>query len=96
MLLCFVSCKSVFQFHKGTIKTSSAPYITATDINFNSIKVQLKRFTAFVTLTFDNFNSIKVQLKPTILSLLLNVLLHFNSIKVQLKQSNIVQLIYYF
>ena len=33
----------VFQFHKGTIKTSCIAVSQGTSIYFNSIKVQLKR-----------------------------------------------------
>ena len=33
---------SIFQFHKGTIKTSQSSYNKHPPYNFNSIKVQLK------------------------------------------------------
>ena len=54
----------IFQFHKGTIKTSVTRHREADGINFNSIKVRLKHY-SIVPLTFEqyNFNSIKVRLK---------------------------------
>ncbi len=32
----------LFQFHKGTIKTTSTNYVNRVYVNFNSIKVRLK------------------------------------------------------
>ncbi len=53
-----------FQFHKGTIKTDYASSIDPFNLNFNSIKVQLKQNFELVQRVHQlNFNSIKVQLK---------------------------------
>ena len=56
----------LFQFHKGTIKTSLKMFLSMTlKSNFNSIKVRLKLIFCVVTLPCHmNFNSIKVRLKP--------------------------------
>ena len=56
---------SIFQFHKGTIKTFTLTLETSVLSDFNSIKVQLKHTQASGKAGYaDNFNSIKVQLKP--------------------------------
>ena len=54
-----------FQFHKGTIKEGSIAAATASLlVNFNSIKVQLKRGgVGHFGRLLRYFNSIKVQLK---------------------------------
>ena len=70
----------IFQFHKGTIKTSVTRHREADGINFNSIKVRLKHY-SIVPLTFEqyNFNSIKVRLKQNVLnSFLVIVLFQFH------------------
>ena len=54
----------LFQFHKGTIKTTKTFLVIIRLRNFNSIKVQLKL--NLLDMRFSNlpyFNSIKVQLK---------------------------------
>ena len=54
----------VFQFHKGTIKTSSQKAKACRLLHFNSIKVRLKRIIARLNSLYDaDFNSIKVRLK---------------------------------
>ena len=55
----------IFQFHKGTIKTSVIIFIyKIVSSYFNSIKVQLKHYEFnHVPFSQKNFNSIKVQLK---------------------------------
>ena len=56
---------SVFQFHKGTIKTGLFAQDKTPETHFNSIKVQLRQ--PYEELNHDNhtyFNSIKVQLRP--------------------------------
>ena len=53
-----------FQFHKGTIRTSSSNQPTALQVNFNSIKVQLERLISLCErLNYVDFNSIKVRLE---------------------------------
>ena len=53
-----------FQFHKGTIKTLPLLGLHPILINFNSIKVRLKRSTQnIVAAANSHFNSIKVRLK---------------------------------
>ena len=55
---------SVFQFHKGTIKTRKANIFSADNWDFNSIKVRLKLKTDFsINVQVNYFNSIKVRLK---------------------------------
>ena len=56
--------RSLFQFHKGTIKTKMQDFATAENWNFNSIKVRLKRsFVGTSKTCMQYFNSIKVRLK---------------------------------
>ena len=58
------SLLSLFQFHKGTIRTKAHAIILRVASDFNSIKVQLERvdfLDAFLVLL--HFNSIKVQLE---------------------------------
>ena len=75
-----------FQFHKGTIKTRSLSLCSYTTMDFNSIKVQLRR-----KITKEYAMQILFQFhKGTIKTLSLSSLhifhlLHFNSIKVQLR-----------
>ena len=59
---------SLFQFHKGTIKTQVHLAAYSCYLYFNSIKVRLKLFT-FLPLkaVAYHFNSIKVRLKPSAL-----------------------------
>ena len=55
----------IFQFHKGTIRTTHNMSFDSNTTNFNSIKVRLER--ANYLLVFGatkNFNSIKVRLEP--------------------------------
>ena len=62
--------KSVFQFHKGTIRTVYVEKKLSRTDNFNSIKVQLEHRSRYpFGMTYSDFNSIKVQLE-------LNVTLH--------------------
>ena len=62
----WLSRKSRFQFHKGTIKTPCfADGVIAPIRNFNSIKVRLKQeFLVAYQEENTDFNSIKVRLKP--------------------------------
>ena len=54
----------IFQFHKGTIKTTIPKSWLELYIYFNSIKVRLKPFDEHLGIhDFQNFNSIKVRLK---------------------------------
>ena len=54
----------LFQFHKGTIKTTDDREQVKQNNNFNSIKVQLKPGSDVDLVSFyTHFNSIKVQLK---------------------------------
>ncbi len=78
---------SVFQFHKGTIRTSAKVARVTSLFHFNSIKVQLEliRVNALGDDSFD-FNSIKVQLELTCHTVTCSRLRYFNSIKVQLEQ----------
>ena len=58
------TCNRIFQFHKGTIRTSFILLGPSLVMYFNSIKVQLEPVS--VTLNWEptsNFNSIKVQLE---------------------------------
>ena len=56
----------LFQFHKGTIKTTVLPSTLSTFAHFNSIKVRLKLIILQVFYhVLSNFNSIKVRLKPS-------------------------------
>ena len=55
---------SIFQFHKGTIRTHVLGFYVRFGSNFNSIKVQLEPNNADDDqLYVGNFNSIKVQLE---------------------------------
>ena len=56
-----------FQFHKGTIRTSPESIPRASQVYFNSIKVQLE-LEVFCEVGAEpiNFNSIKVQLEQII------------------------------
>ena len=65
---------SLFQFHKGTIKTMSLPIKMVLVLNFNSIKVRLKPAT-FQPLSFPSpdFNSIKVRLKPAVIKTIMSI-----------------------
>ena len=54
---------SLFQFHKGTIKTDEMRARIAQLAYFNSIKVRLKPKLAVGAPLMPNFNSIKVRLK---------------------------------
>ena len=78
--------KSIFQFHKGTIKTCEDPRKTLRVQNFNSIKVQLRRSVyRSIGSQMVYFNSIKVQLRPLLERQRLYTDADFNSIKVQLR-----------
>ena len=54
---------SLFQFHKGTIRTRSPSGLPLTITDFNSIKVQLEHLRVSFVSAKLNFNSIKVQLE---------------------------------
>ena len=54
---------TVFQFHKGTIKTFLFSSIFRKITHFNSIKVRLKRSPSTTNTANHYFNSIKVRLK---------------------------------
>ena len=57
--------QSIFQFHKGTIRTECLARLLQVFCHFNSIKVQLERgAVVLIFLYLNNFNSIKVQLEP--------------------------------
>ena len=45
---------SVFQFHKGTIRTEKTVTLTNDDVNFNSIKVRLEP----ILLLYPQFNNL--------------------------------------
>ena len=56
--------KLIFQFHKGTIRTTAIPLQSKKQVNFNSIKVRLERLILlFAIFQSFNFNSIKVRLE---------------------------------
>ena len=60
----FLQLGTIFQFHKGTIKTSRNRDTKMLLNHFNSIKVRLKLKGKLVkNCLFRNFNSIKVRLK---------------------------------
>ena len=77
---------TVFQFHKGTIRTRLPTVSSRSTLNFNSIKVQLERQQLhFRRQDRRNFNSIKVQLEPFTEKSAGGLQSNFNSIKVQLE-----------
>ena len=78
----------IFQFHKGTIKTSPSFNVSWRLFDFNSRKVRLKRNERYAQKErFQNFNSIKVRLKPPLSGEGIKNINNFNSIKVRLKHS---------
>ena len=66
MFLC-LSAISMFQFHKGTIRTSVQSLEIATNLRFNSIKVRLERLMDYdAYYKYQSFNSIKVRLEQSV------------------------------
>ena len=78
----------IFQFHKGTIKTSEAKRMANYVYKFQFHKGTIKTQQPVVSdLQGQYFNSIKVRLKlATELRKQLKVTINFNSIKVRLKR----------
>ena len=77
---------SLFQFHKGTIRTCFVWISHNTLGNFNSIKVRLELVKdSVVKSETSNFNSIKVRLEPGVEQQDECWHPHFNSIKVRLE-----------
>ena len=54
---------TLFQFHKGTIRTQTEHEKQSYQSYFNSIKVQLELINTLQQRNVSNFNSIKVQLE---------------------------------
>ena len=82
----FARCQSLFQFHKGTIRTFAPRRALLDDILFQFHKgtIRTEERLPFL-LTKRNFNSIKVQLEPTPSAVATSCKPYFNSIKVQLE-----------
>ena len=84
-LLLFNSPRFIFQFHKGTIKAEvtmkNSPYF----LNFNSIKVQLKRALRAARRGRGLFQFHKGTIKANMVISSVKGQQDFNSIKVQLK-----------
>ena len=77
---------SLFQFHKGTIKTLVAVFIDEEDLYFNSIKVQLRPiFFIFAYVSPTTFQFHKGTIKTKVSLQVCLTLFNFNSIKVQLR-----------
>ena len=77
---------TIFQFHKGTIKTEQAANSAQAAPYFNSIKVRLKRSSTIHERDYtEDFNSIKVRLKLEAPEDATDEKPYFNSIKVRLK-----------
>ena len=76
---------TLFQFHKGTIKTMMAACDTMSISHFNSIKVRLKRIGGFTINSSYIFQFHKGTIKTICFVSLLSFQSHFNSIKVRLK-----------
>ena len=77
---------SLFQFHKGTIKTCLIFHRWCRISNFNSIKVRLKHafFNSYPD-SFEIFQFHKGTIKTRFLHVLIWIVNNFNSIKVRLK-----------
>ena len=77
---------TLFQFHKGTIRTCEPEGLEAIILNFNSIKVRLELLLLlWILIVSLNFNSIKVRLELFLYLLFMNRFNNFNSIKVRLE-----------
>ena len=62
-----INAFSLFQFHKGAIRTFAISQSSSLFVNFNSIKVRLELLQVFLLDTiYINFNSIKVRLEPAV------------------------------
>ena len=83
----FARPSTTFQFHKGTIKTIRSCTHALEVLNFNSIKVRLRRRKREAKYQkFANFNSIKVRLRQHSRNPVRGSYHHFNSIKVRLRR----------
>ena len=78
-------CASLFQFHKGTIKTRTARDLSTCENNFNSIKVRLKQEAQDLKVRFHIFQFHKGTIKTWKSKNITGFYLHFNSVKVRLK-----------
>ena len=77
----------IFQFHKGTIKTSKNRSYNLNQHIFQFHKGTIKTLKNFIFLSSKNyFNSIKVRLKQYSVLITFFLIFYFNSIKVRLKQ----------
>ena len=75
-----------FQFHKGTIKTTRHSEVNPLQVDFNSIKVQLKQSAFYLKINgFLLFQFHKGTIKTLIQKQNFLCFYYFNSIKVQLK-----------
>ena len=78
---------TIFQFHKGTIRTWWCLMSSVWWCHFNSIKVRLEPAEKFYkAVSHLDFNSIKVRLEHSPLLMVVRTLTYFNSIKVRLEQ----------
>ena len=76
----------MFQFHKGSIKTSFPVQCLDINASFNSIKVRLRPKYNTSTYFDTKFQFHKGSIKTVRSSYVLRILLCFNSIKVRLRQ----------
>ena len=78
--------QSIFQFHKGTIRTNWTVSPCGICLNFNSIKVRLELYHAYLFWwVCSDFNSIKVRLELEVVGGYMGFESYFNSIKVRLE-----------
>ena len=77
--------KAIFQFHKGTIKTSVRGLNRCRICNFNSIKVRLKHNSSAINVAYVGFQFHKGTIKTDNSCLTRTFHRNFNSIKVRLK-----------
>ena len=84
-----MSADSLFQFHKGTIKTHAAGIIFYRALGFQFHKGTIKTSEPTVAEPVEpSFQFHKGTIKTTLRRTLIICLLYFNSIKVRLKLSN--------
>ena len=85
----FSGSASIFQFHKGTIKTVIGQKDNLKLLHFNSIKVQLKRKAQrWADCRLYEFQFHKGTIKTPVSEFGHSPYSYFNSIKVQLKRNN--------
>ena len=80
-----MSLKNLFQFHKGTIRTTNWRIVASVYADFNSIKVQLELEFLIIQIRLIPFQFHKGTIRTSSTVHTIDSVLHFNSIKVQLE-----------